>query len=172
MNPPLSTLNESTPLDIRRILSLIYWTLSDSSKAQEQITSQATEAPTSSDVRPVAPTSGHAAGRSKSGFLSAYHYQSLIRTRPYSVRNTHTTGRSSVSPGGIFLTSNVNDVSRSSPPVNVENESGPESPVVFDGGLSDHDEMNGNERLAAVNSPLKAGKRVNSDVRMLWLLQW
>jgi hypothetical protein len=59
-------------------------------------------------------------------------------------------------------------MSRGSEPKTVENEQRPEEGVVSEGGLSDHDEMNGEERLDALNSPKKAGKRANSDVRMLF----
>jgi hypothetical protein len=67
------------------------------------------------------------------------------------------------------LARGVNNVSPNSQSANVENEPELESGMVSDGGggLSDHDEINGKERLAAVNSPIKAGKRLNSDVRML-----
>jgi hypothetical protein len=160
-----STLDESTPLDSRPILSLIYWTLSNENKTREQNTesrSRATNVPISSDVRPGPPTSGHTASRSKSDVLSIYHYQSLICTRPYS-----RTGRTS-GPSGTVPPRKVDNMSRGSEPKTVENEQRPEEGVVSEGGLSDHDEMNGEERLDALNSPKKAGKRANSDVRMLF----
>ena len=162
-----STLDEPTFLDTCRILSLIYRTLSNEYKTREQNTEsegRATRVPTSSDVRPGPPTSGHTAGHSKSGVPFVYHHQSLIHTRPYSAN--HTTGRSSDPSGGV-PPRNVDNVSRGSRSRNVEKEQGLENGVVSEGGLSDYDEMNGEERLDALNSPAKGGKRVNSDVRML-----
>jgi hypothetical protein len=41
--------------------------------------------------------------------------------------------------------------------------------VMDDGGLSDNDEINGEERLAAVHSPPKGKKRVTSEVSPVWV---
>jgi hypothetical protein len=38
------------------------------------------------------------------------------------------------------------------------------------GGLSDHDEMNGEERLAAINAPPKGKKRLTSEVGLLFFI--
>ena len=44
--------------------------------------------------------------------------------------------------------------------------------VTSDGGLLNNDEINGEEWLAAVNSPLKGKKWVTSDVSPLWVMCW
>jgi hypothetical protein len=66
------------------------------------------------------------------------------------------------------LTDNVKIISRQpSDSVKVKAELAPTLSLSIDGGLSDNDEMRGEEREAAINSPPKGKKRVTSEVSSL-----
>jgi hypothetical protein len=56
--------------------------------------------------------------------------------------------------------------SESSKSLKVNSKSASAHPLYVDGGLSDNDEMAGEEREAAINSPVKGKKRVTSEVRL------
>ena len=53
-----------------------------------------------------------------------------------------------------------------------DEEASEKSAVISDGGLSDYNETNGTEWLAAVNSPIKGKKRVSSEVCPLHSLHY
>ncbi|KAH8980169.1 hypothetical protein EDB86DRAFT_3088138 [Lactarius hatsudake] len=61
------------------------------------------------------------------------------------------------------LTNNVKVISRVAPPLAEVQAEPNDTGVNSDAGLSDNDEMNGNEREAAVNSPPKGRRHVTSD---------
>jgi hypothetical protein len=104
------------------------------------------------------PTPRHTTGRSKSDILLLITASRLSLP----VLTSRATGRSSAPSVRV-----VENVSRDL--ASVEKEPAQENPVVSDGGLSDCDEMNGQEQLVAVNSPIKSGRRLNSEVSMLFI---
>ena len=78
------------------------------------------------------------------------------------------TSRPTSAPSIRVVRENAMTVSHgSAASANIQDEASEKSAVISDGGLSDYDETNGAERLAAVNSPLKGKRRVNSEVCLL-----
>ena len=157
----VSTLDESTVSTLGES-TLYNWALSLSHKTPEQTR----DVPTSDHARSAlhTPTPRHTAGRSKSvvpSLITASHLLLPVLTS----RATGVTRRSS--GPSVRVTNNAENVSRDS--ASVEKERAQENTVTSDGGLSDYDEINGKERLAAVNSPIKSGRRLNSEVSILFI---
>src|ERR1700722_10262491 len=141
----LLTLDQST---------LFYWTLSDLSKKRKHKDVIEWAAKIPGDVKPASHASSHIAacshaGRSKSGV-------------PSLTAGTSRSSAPSVLTDGVkIFSSGMADSAK------VKAEPAPEITIMSDGGLSDNDETNGEERRAAVNSPPKGKKRVNSNVSPL-----
>jgi hypothetical protein len=139
---PLLTLNQST---------LFYWTLSDSSckkrKHSSVINDWASAIPTNAKPPSQAPKS--------------------ISSHAKSDLPSLTSGASRSSAPSV-LTQNVKIIShRASGSAKVKDEPAPDSHTVYyGGGLSDNDEMRGEEREVAINSPPKGKKRITSEVSL------
>jgi hypothetical protein len=78
------------------------------------------------------------------------------------------TNGTSCSSAPSVLTDHVKIIShRALDPVKVKAEPSPTFSSYNEGGLSDNEEMRGEEREAAINSPPKGKKRVTSEVSLL-----
>jgi len=147
---PFLTLDQST---------LFYWTLSDASRKKQKHSSAAINEWASEIPRNVRP-----------GFPSRAPTKSTSSRAKSSARSL--TGHR-LSTASSVLTKNVK-ITRYQPSdlIKVKAEPALASDVVpetqANGGLSDNDEMRGEERLAAINSPPKGKKRVNSEVSFLY----
>jgi hypothetical protein len=75
------------------------------------------------------------------------------------------TNASSRSTGRSVLTDTITVTGKGVPSIQVKSEH--DVIDIHDGGLSDHDEINGHEREAALLSPPKGKKRMNSEVNIL-----
>jgi hypothetical protein len=140
----LLTLDQST---------LFYWTLSDSSKKRKHtdVIEWAAGIPSNAKLT-------HAASH-----IVAHSHTTASRSIP-----TLTAGTSRSSAPSV-LTDSVKIISHSmTDSAKIKTESAPEITIMSDGGLSDNDEINGEERLAAVNSPPKGRKRVTSEVSLFF----
>ena len=141
---PLLTLDEST---------LFYWMLSDASckkrKHISAINKWASVIPTSS-AKSTSQAPKSTSSRTKSDIPSL------------------TSGASSRSSAPSVLSDNVRIIShRSLDLVKVKAE--PALSIYYDGGLSDNDEMRGEEREVAINSPPKGKRRITSEVNFSFL---
>jgi hypothetical protein len=105
--------------------------------------------------------------RSKSGATVLSVTAGTSRSKSHSsARPALTTGATSHQSTCSIITNNVKIVSCGSEKAKVE--PAPKTiTVLSDGGLSDCDETNGVEWLAAVNSPLKGQNPVTSEVSLL-----
>lgn len=136
--------------------TLFYWTLSDSYNKQKDhhsaIIDWASAIP--------ALKSGSASQASKSTSSYCHSTKSIV---PSPTNDPDTA--SSHSSASSVLSNNVKIISRQPDVVNVENKPGL-SNTYRDGDLSDNDEIMGEEREVATNSPpnLKGKKRVASEV--------
>ena len=142
---PLLTLDQST---------LFYWTLSDASRKQRKHSSAINEwaAAIPATAKPTVQVPRSTSSRAKSDIPSL------------------TSGASRSSAPSV-LTDNVKIIShRASNLVKVKAEPVPELSIYDDGGLSDSDEIRGEEREVAINSPPKGKKRVTSEVSLLSLI--
>ena len=141
----LLTLDQST---------LFYWTLSDSSKKRKHrdVVDWAAEIP--GNAKPASRASSHIAARSH---IAASRSKSGV---PSLTAGTSRSSAPSVLTNGvrIIVSRGMTDSAK------VKAETAPEITIMSNGGLSDNDETNGEERLAAVNSPPKGKKRVDSNV--------
>jgi hypothetical protein len=98
-----------------------------------------------------------------------------LNAKPPSRARSHTTtssravpsltNASSHSTGTSVLTNAITITSTAAPPVQIKPD--PDFIEIHDGGLSDHDEISGRERDAAVFSPPKGKTRLNSEVSTL-----
>ena len=143
---PLLTLDQST---------LFYWTLSDASQKKRKHSSKINEwaATIPATAKPTFQAPRSTSSHSKSDIPSL------------------TSGASRSSAPSV-LTDNVKIISyRASNPVKVKAEPVPELSMYDDGGLSDNDEIRGEEREVAINSPPKGKKRVTSEVSLFSLIQ-
>jgi hypothetical protein len=150
----LLTLDQST---------LFYWTLSDSSKKRKHSdvinewaaavpsAKPASRTPSNITAHTTSHIAAHTAARSKSGVPSL----------------TTSTSRSSAPS---ILTKVISRGTIDSAKVKAEPVAEMIT-IMSDGGLSDNDETNGEERLAAVNSPPKGRKRATSDVSLLLIIK-
>jgi hypothetical protein len=75
------------------------------------------------------------------------------------------TNGSSCSTGRLVLMDAIAITSTAAPRVQIKPD--PDFIDIHDGGLSDHDEIRGRERDAAVFSPPKGKTRLNSEVNIL-----
>lgn len=142
---PLLTLDEST---------LFYWTLSDASHKKRKHSS------TSSAINKWA-TAIHTSGSTKSSSQAPKSTSSHAKTDIPSL----TCGTSSRSFAPSVLSDNVKIFShQSSDVVKVKAECAPALSIYNNGGLSDNDEMRGEEREVAIKSPPKGKKRITSEV--------
>jgi hypothetical protein len=153
MSDSFLTLDQST---------LFYWTLSGLSGSKKRkyredlnnLSDWAAAVPSTakpaSHTTHITGTGGHSRSKSQAGV-------------PSLVTSTNQ-GRSSI------LTNNVKIVSRGvMGSTKVKAEPAQDSEMIYiksDGGLSDNDEINGEERTFAVNSPPKGKKRVTSEVSL------
>lgn len=123
-------------------VTLHYWTLSDSYNQQKR----------GSEIKAWASAVSNGNPTSRAPKSVSSHVPSL------------TSGASRSSAPSV-LTDNVKIISRQvSDSVKVKEEPVPALSLFDDGGLSDNDEMRGEEREAAINSPPKGKKRVTSEV--------
>jgi hypothetical protein len=141
---PWLTLDEST---------LFYWTLSDASHKKRKhisaISEWALEIPAKSTTSHASGSKSTTSGRSKTVIPSL----------------THGTSASGRSYAPSVLSDDVKIISHpSSILVKVKNEPAPALSLLNNGGLSDNDEIKGEEREFAVNSPPKGKKRITSEV--------
>jgi hypothetical protein len=137
---PLLTLDQST---------LFYWTLSNASQEKRissKINKWAAAIPATAKPTFQGSTSRSTSSRAKSDIPSL------------------TSGASRSSAPSV-LTDDVKIISyQASNAVKVKGEPVPELSMYDDGGLSDNDEIRGEEREVAINSPPKGKKRVTSEV--------
>jgi hypothetical protein len=128
---------------------LFYWTLASETSHKKQKHSAVNEwaSQISHNAKPAfrAPTSRSTSSRAKSSILSL----------------TGDTTRLSTSASSV-LSKNVKITICQ--PLDSKAEPAPDLVPDLAGGLSDNDETKGEERMAAINSPLKGKKRVNSEV--------
>jgi hypothetical protein len=142
--PSLLTLDQST---------LFYWTLSDSyldkkRKHSSVISEWASAIP----------------GNAKPASQAPSQVTATTSSRPKSIVPSLTNGSSRSSAPSV-LTNNVRIVSHGAPnSAKVKAEPTPDITIFSDGGLSDADEIKGEEREAAIKSPPKGKKRVTSEV--------
>lgn len=143
---PLLTLDEST---------LFYWTLSDAA-------SQAHKKRKHSSAVSKWATAIHTSSTStKSSSQAPKSTSSRAKTDIPSL----TCGTSGRSYAPSVLSDNVKIIShQSSDAVKVKAERVPALSMYNNGGLSDNDEMRGEEREVAVNSPPKGKRRITSEV--------
>ena len=152
----LLTLDEST---------LFFWTLSDSSSSNkrksegEEINNWAAKVP-----RNAAPSS-HTRSNATVPSISR-------RSVPSLTSGTSRSHSSRSSKAHSSRTDNVKIANRDTVDLVSAQAAAKTIAVTSDGGLLDNDEINGEEWLAAVNSPLKGKKRVTSDVSPLWVMCW
>lgn len=138
---PLLTLDEST---------LFYWTLSDTSGKKRKHISAINE--WASAISANNSTKSTSASKSTSS-----HAKSEIPSL--------TSGASSRPSAPSVLSNNVRIIShQSSDLVKVKPAPAAALAICYDGGLSDNDEMRGEEREVAINSPPKGKKRITSEV--------
>jgi len=149
--PSFLTLDEST---------LFYWTLSDSyldkkRKHSSVISEWASTIPSNAKPPSQAPS----------------HVIATTSSRPKSIVPSLTSGSSRSSAPSV-LTNNVRIVSHGAllNSAKVKAEPTPDITIFSDGGLSDADEIKGEEREAAIKSPPKGKKRVTSEVHKFLLL--
>jgi hypothetical protein len=135
---PLLTLDEST---------LFYWTLSDTSGKKRKHISAINEWASEISANSTKSTSKSTSSRAKSEIPSL------------------TSGASSRPSAPSVLSNNVRIIShQSSDLVKVKPAPAAALAICYDGGLSDNDEMRGEEREVAINSPPKGKKRITSEV--------
>jgi len=141
---PLLTLDE---------LTLFYWTLSDLSHKKRKHDSAIDEWNSAIPANLKATNTGSTAPKSTS---------SRARSDIPSLTSGATSSRS-YAPS--VLSDNVKIISRqSSDLVKVKAEPALAESIYYNGSLSDNDEMRGEERDVAVNSPPKGKKRITSEV--------
>jgi hypothetical protein len=134
--------------------TLFYWTLRDppSKKIKYSIESWVKKIP--SNIKPTSHASSLAnsakTGKSKRSGKS-------VGSAPALTSASSRADSCSVLTNEITITSTHHDV-----PVKVKRDSN--SIRLYDGGLSDHEEINGVEREAAHASPIKGRRRLNSQV--------
>jgi hypothetical protein len=136
--------------------TLFYWTLSDppSKKIKYSIESWAKTIP--SNIKPASRVPS-LANSAKTGKSSINRSGESARSAPALTSASSRADSCSVLTSEITITSAHHDV-----PVKVKQDSN--SVRLYDGGLSDHEEMTGVERDAAHASPIKGRKRLNSQV--------
>src|ERR1700735_3484419 len=141
------TLDEST---------LFYWTLSDASRKKRKhisaINEWALAIPTTTSAKSTSQGPKSTSSRTKSNLPSL------------------TSGATSRSSAPSVLSDNVRIISN----VTAKAEPVPNAALsIYDGGLSDNDEIRGKEREVAINSPPKGKRRINSEVNFsfLYLMQ-
>lgn len=134
--------------------TLFYWTLSDSSLNKKRKISAINEWASASAIPDNVPASR---APSEATATTSSRLRSVVPSL------TSGSTRSSV------LTNNVTIVSHQAPLVKVKAEMVPdEIEIHSDGGLSDADEIRGEEREAAIRSPPKGKNRVTSEVNLLY----
>ena len=144
---PFLTLDEST---------LFYWSLSDASQAHTKqkhlsaIDKWASAIPTSS---------------TKPSSQAPKSTSSRVKTEVPSL----TSGSSGRSYAPSVLSDNVAIVSHHSDAVKVKSEHAPALSLYNNGGLSDNDELKGEEQEVAIKSPPKGKKRITSEVFFFFL---
>jgi hypothetical protein len=137
----LLTLDEST---------LFYWTLSDASRKKRKHISAINKWASAIPAKSTSQVSKSTSSRAKSDIPSL------------------TGGASSRSSAPSVLSDNIRIIShQSSDLVKVKAE--PALSLYHDGGLSDHDEIRGEEREVAINSPPKGKRRITSEVKFSFL---
>jgi hypothetical protein len=145
--PSFLTLDQST---------LFYWTLSDSSLNKKRKISAIDEWVSASAIPGNVPASRAPSEVTATTF-----------SRPRSVIPSLTNGSSRLSAPSV-LTNNITIVSHRAPLAKVKAEMVPDEIEIYsDGGLSDADEIKGEEREAAIRSPPKGKNRVTSEVNLL-----
>lgn len=160
----VSNFDESTVITLGKF-TLFYWAFSNLHETRQQNVENE-DVPTNRAATSALRTSTHTATPSK------YGVPSLTTTSRSSapILTSRTTGLSFATPA-LTRTNSVNVVSRDS--ANVEKRPAPEESESDGegrpGGVSDRDEINGEERHVAVRSPEKHGRRLNSDVSMLFV---
>ena len=129
--------------------TLFYWMLTSEAMHKKQKHSAVNEWASQIDnAKPAfrAPTSRSVSSRAKSSISSLTGGTACLST-----------SASSVLSKNVKITSHQSlDSAKADPP--------PDLASHVNGGLSDNDETKGEERMAAINSPLKGKKRVNSEV--------
>lgn len=147
----LLTLDDST---------LFYWTLdSDTSHEKEKKISAVSK--WASTISTLAHTAG---GHTKSTMSNSSRAKSGVP----SLTSGTSTGRS-YAPS--VLSDNVKIITQQLPDVvKVEDEPAPALSLYNNGGLSDNDEMRGEEREVAVRSPPKGKRRITSEVFLFFLV--
>jgi hypothetical protein len=142
--PSFLTLDQST---------LFYWTLSDSYLDKKRKHSSAIN-----DWASAIPSNAKPASRALS------HVTATTSSYPKSIVPSLTSGSSRSSAPSV-LTNNVRVVSHGAlDSAKVKAEPVPDITIFSDGGLSDADEIKGEEREAAIKSPPKGKKRVTNEV--------
>ena len=143
---PLLTLDQST---------LFYWTLSDASQKKQKHSSKINEwaATIPATAKPTFQAPRSTSSHAKSGIPS------LMSGASHSLAPS-------------VLTDDVKIISYwASNPVKVKAEPVPELSMYDDGGLSDNDEIRGEEQEVTINSPPKGKKRVTSEVSLFSFIQ-
>jgi hypothetical protein len=154
----LLTLDKST---------LFFWTLSDSSLSKKRKYKSDTINNWAAEVPCTAAPSSHTHSNTTAPTISRHSVPSL----------TSGTSRSH-SSGGSKAHSNQTDnvkISRAAvglAKVNAEPALAKMINIMSNGGLSDNDEINGEEQLATVQSPFKGKARVTSEVSSVWVMCW
>jgi hypothetical protein len=142
--------------------TLFYWTLSDLNvkkrKHGRAINDWASAIPSNAK-----PTSRATSQVSRAPSQMARNSRSIL---PPPSLTSGTSGSTAPS----VLTNNVRIISHMAPASAKVKPEPIDIGVDSDAGLSDNDEINGNEREAAVNSPPKGKKRITSDVYFFFLI--
>jgi hypothetical protein len=130
--------------------TLFYWNLSNppAKKLKHSVQSWANSIPVNAKPPSRAPSHANTVTTTKSGTSRINAVPSL-------------TYASSRSTGRSVLTNSIAVTHTGPPPVRIKPD--PDYITIHDGGLSDHDEIRGRERDAAVVSPPKGKIRLNSE---------